>query len=181
MANLSLVALPQETTKQCSFCKEHKPLFEFTKNKAAKDGLQHKCRSCDSEYQQKRRSKNKDQMLEYARTYQANRRKDFDYRLKMLLNASKQRAATKKREHSLTLEDIKELYPADGKCPVFGFDLEFNSGGFRETSPSIDRIDSSKGYTRDNVQIISWKANRLKAYATVEDLEILVAFLKQGE
>ena len=64
---------------------------------------------------------------------------------------------------------------------VFGFDLEFNSAGFRETSPSIDRIDSTKGYTRNNVQIISWKANRLKAYATVEDLEILVAYLKQGE
>jgi len=42
-------------------------------------------------------------------------------------------------------------------------------------------IDSDRGYTKDNIQIISWKANRLKAYATVEDLEILVAFLKQGE
>jgi len=73
------------------------------------------------------------------------------------------------------------LYPVDGKCPVFGFNLEFNDAGFRETSPSIDRIDSDKGYTKDNIQIISWKANRLKAYATVEDLEILVAFLKQGE
>ena len=99
----------------------------------------------------------------------------------MLLNASKQRAKLKSREHSITLEDIKDLYPVDGKCPVFGFNLEFNDAGFRETSPSIDRIDSDKGYTKDNIQIISWKANRLKAYATVEDLEILVAFLKQGE
>lgn len=168
-------------TKQCNNCKEFKPLFDFSKNKASKDGLQYRCRVCDKTYQTKRREENKEAVLEYGRAYQTKRRKDFNYRLQMLLNASKQRAALKDREHTLTIEDIKELYPLDGKCPVFGFDLEFNNAGFRETSPSIDRIDSSKGYTRDNVQIISWKANRLKAYATLEDLEILVAFLKQGE
>lgn len=170
-----------ETTKQCVICKQSKLLFEFSKNNATKDKLQYRCRLCDNAYQSKRRSENKEYVLAYDRKYQANRRKDFNFRLKMLLNASKQRATLKKREHTLTLEDIKELYPIDGKCPVFGFRLEFNNAGFRETSPSIDRIDSSKGYTRDNVQIISWKANRLKAYATLEDLEILVAFLKQGE
>lgn len=170
-----------EATKQCNMCQEHKALFEFSKNKSSKDGLQYRCRSCDNKYQSDRRNKNKEATLQYGREYQSKRRQNFEYRLKMLLNASKQRAVLKNREHTLTLDDIKELYPKDGKCPVFGFDLEFNSAGFRETSPSIDRIDSTKGYTRDNVQIISWKANRLKAYATVEDLEILVAFLKQGE
>ena len=29
--------------------------------------------------------------------------------------------------------------------------------------------------------IISWKANRIKGYASVEDLELLLAYLKQGE
>jgi hypothetical protein len=56
----------------------------------------------------------------------------------------------------------------------------FNDSGFRENSPSIDRIDSIEGYTVDNIQIISWKANRIKAYATVEELEIVIAFMKQG-
>lgn len=169
-----------EGTKQCNMCLTHKALFEFSKNNSSKDGLQYRCRSCDKAYQYKRREENKDASLEYGRKYQAKRRQDFDYRLRMLLNASKQRAALKNREHTITLEDIKELYPTDGKCPVFGFDLEFNSGGFRETSPSIDRIDSSKGYTKDNIQIISWKANRIKSYATVEELETVVYYLKQG-
>lgn len=169
-----------EVTKQCNTCKTHKALFEFSKNNTSKDGLQYRCRSCDKNYQSKRREENKNTSLEYGRKYQAKRRQDFDYRLRMLLNASKQRASLKNREHTITLEDIKELYPVDGKCPVFGFDLEFNSGGFRETSPSIDRIDSSKGYTKDNIQIISWKANRIKSYATVEELETVVSYLKQG-
>jgi hypothetical protein len=168
-------------TKPCNRCFKDLPLFEFSKNKASSDGLQYRCKKCDKKYQQERRTENKEYLLSYQRKYQAERRKNFEYRLQMLLNASKQRAVLKNREHSITLEDIKELYPKDGKCPVFGFDLEFNSEGFRETSPSIDRIDSSKGYIKDNIQIISWKANRLKAYATVEDLELLVAFLKQGE
>ena len=170
-----------EQTKTCSACKKQLPIFSFSKNLAAKDGLQYKCRPCDIEYQKQRRENNKEVFLEYGRAYQKDRRKNFEYRLQMLINASKQRAKLKNREHSITLEDIKDLYPVDGKCPVFGFNLEFNDAGFRETSPSIDRIDSDKGYTKDNIQIISWKANRLKAYATVEDLEILVAFLKQGE
>lgn len=170
-----------ETFKTCNRCKVSKELFTFSINKASKDGLQDRCKDCDKAYQKQRREENKESFLEYGRTYQAKRRQDFEYRLQMLLNASKQRASTKQREHSLTLQDIKELYPIDNKCPVFGFELEFNNAGFRETSPSLDRIDSTRGYTRDNVQVISWKANRLKGYATVEDLEILVAFLKQGE
>lgn len=32
--------------KTCTFCKEVKPLSEFNKNKAKKDGLQNKCRPC---------------------------------------------------------------------------------------------------------------------------------------
>jgi len=168
------------TTKTCSSCKEAKFLSEFTLNTAAKDGLQYKCRTCDVAYQKARRKDNP-AVNEYSRNYQKKRREDFDYRLQMLLNASKQRAKTKGREHSITLQDIKDKYPPDNYCPVFGFELEFNSEGFRETSPSIDRIDSSKGYTPENIQIISWKANRIKAYATVEDLEILVAFMKQGD
>jgi hypothetical protein len=176
---MSVIALKKET-KICNMCNDEKFLFDFSKNVSAKDGLQYRCRSCDQAYQAKRRTENYDASLDYGRKYQAKRRKDFEYRLKMLLNASKQRAKIKNRVHDITVDDIKSIYPIDGKCPVFGFDLMFNDSGFRENSPSIDRIDSEKGYTVDNIQIISWKANRIKAYATVEELEIVIAFMKQG-
>jgi len=32
--------------KQCTFCKQHKPLTEFNRNKSKSDGLQNKCRDC---------------------------------------------------------------------------------------------------------------------------------------
>lgn len=178
---MSAILQFSQTTKKCNTCKQDKLFSDFTKNKSAPDGLQYKCRSCDIAYQAKRREENYEQNLEYARNYQKNRRKNFEYRLQMLINASKQRAKLKNREHSITLDDIKNIYPKDGCCPIFGMKLEFNDAGFRENSPSIDRIDSSKGYTKDNIQIISWKANRIKGYASVEELEMLIAYLKTGE
>ncbi len=170
-----------KTSKVCGHCKVDKPLTDYTKNNAAGDGLQSKCRPCDVAYQAKRRVENPQKRRDYEKQYLNNKRQDFDFRLNMLLNASKQRARNKNREHTITVEDIKAIYPTDGCCPIFGMKLEFNTAGFRENSPSIDRIDSTKGYTPDNIQIISWKANRIKGYATLQELEMLLAYLTQGE
>ncbi len=168
-------------TKICKTCNEEKLTSEFSLNNAAKDKLQYNCRTCDNKRQTQRREKNLEADREYSRDYQRNRRKDFDYRLKMLINASKQRAKSNNREHEINVEDLKAIYPIDGCCPIFGLKLEFNGAGFRDSSPSIDRIDSTKGYTRDNIQVISWKANRIKGAASLQDLEMLVAYLKQGD
>lgn len=51
-------------------------------------------------------------------------------------------------------------------------------GGAGPNSPTLDRIDSSKGYTKDNVWVISWRANKLKSDATLEELERLVSNLR---
>lgn len=170
-----------QATKICNKCNQVKLVSEFTKNTSSPDGLQYKCRACDVAYQAQRRAKNYEQNLAYSRNYQRNRRQNFDYRLQMLINASKQRAKEKGREHEISVEDLKALYPKDGCCPIFGMKLQFNDAGFRENSPSIDRIDSNKGYTKDNVQVISWKANRIKGYASLAELEMLIAYLKNGE
>ena len=170
-----------QSTKYCKSCGEDKPIIDFSRNSSSKDGLQRVCKICDNARQNARRSINREHTNAQGREYQAKRRKNFTYRVQMLVTASKQRASNKNREHSITVQDVLDIYPPDGRCPVFGFKLEFNNAGFRETSPSIDRIDSSRGYTKDNIQVISWKANRIKSYATLDELKLIVNFLSQGE
>jgi hypothetical protein len=88
-----------------------------------------------------------------------------------ILSRSKSRAVLKGREFSIDEEDI--FIPE--VCPVFGVPLIPNT----DYAPSLDRIDSSKGYVKGNVQIISKRANLLKNNATIDELEKLVKFLKQ--
>lgn len=76
----------------------------------------------------------------------------------------------------LTIPELNDLtFPVT--CPILGIPLKFNRGMLQDNSYSVDRIDSSKGYEIDNIQVISWRANRLKNNATREELEKLSNFL----
>lgn len=68
------------------------------------------------------------------------------------------------------------------RCPMLGLVLNYDgqerSGWTREdNSPSIDRIDSSKGYEQDNIQVISWRANRIKNDSTPEELKKIYDYM----
>lgn len=81
---------------------------------------------------------------------------------------AKARSTWDEMEFDLELSDIviPEL------CPYFKEPLRMYD---REWAASLDRIDSSRGYTKDNVRVISYKANRMKNNATEEQL---IAFAK---
>ena len=121
------------------------------------------------EYNKTYREKHKDRLkivkAEYDKKYNAEN-KD-----KKVLNGIKQRAKDNNLDFDLTLDDINNF----SVCPVFGFVLERSKGKPAFNSPSVDRIDPTKGYTKDNIQILSNKANTMKQDATKEEL---VAFAK---
>lgn len=91
-----------------------------------------------------------------------------------LFNSTKSTALHRGLEHNIDIDDI--VFPE--KCPVFGIPLL--KSGRENNSPSVDRVDSSKGYVKGNVRIISLRANRLKSNATVEELEQLLAYMKNN-
>jgi hypothetical protein len=81
---------------------------------------------------------------------------------------AKQRCKDNGREFNLLVSDI--VIP--DICPILGIKLNMNSGrpGAYRNSPSLDRIDNSKGYTKDNIQVISQLANAMKCHASNEEL-----------
>lgn len=87
------------------------------------------------------------------------------------------KAGAKKRGLDFNLELSDIVIPTH--CPVFGIPLERVSYGERgkrsPATPSLDRIDSSKGYVKGNVWVISDRANRIKYNATLEELKAVVA------
>jgi len=85
----------------------------------------------------------------------------------LLWKAAKHRATVKEVPFSLTLEDI--VIPE--YCPILGVKIEEPGLGKRFTA-SIDRKIPSLGYTKDNIQIISTLANRMKWDASEEELEL---------
>jgi len=78
------------------------------------------------------------------------------------------------KEFSIELEDIT----IPKKCPVFGFDLKREDRQTWMCAPSVDRIDSSKGYIKGNVTVVSRRANILKRDATIGELEQLFNYYK---
>jgi len=89
-----------------------------------------------------------------------------------LFKSAKWRAKLKNLEFTLTIEDI--CIPK--RCPVFNIPL-IHGGG--PNAPTIDRIDNTKGYTKQNIIIVSAKANNFKSYATIEEIKQLAAFYEQ--
>lgn len=93
-----------------------------------------------------------------------------------LLNYARRNSRRRGEECTLTIDDIK----IPEVCPVLGVTLVHGGRkgkGVQDNSPSIDRIDAAKGYTPDNIWIISQRANRIKNNATLEELQLLVEAL----
>jgi hypothetical protein len=100
------------------------------------------------------------------------------YRLKnfarVRLKVAEGRAKTRGMEFTITEADITW----NTVCPILGIPLNYSNSAQLDDSPSIDRIDNSKGYIPGNVVVISWKANNLKSNGQREDFEKLITWMK---
>ena len=88
---------------------------------------------------------------------------------------AKRRAELKGWDFNLTNDYIEDIFPKDWICPVFKTKMKINGG---DTSPSIDRVDSTKGYIQGNIQWISYRANVIKNNGTIEEHEAIIKYMK---
>jgi hypothetical protein len=82
---------------------------------------------------------------------------------------------SRNKEVGVTLEDLRDVWNLQQeKCPYLGIKLTLNSYGKIKkdpiTSASLDRIDSSKGYIKGNIQWVSRAVNYMKNDMSGNDL-----------
>ncbi len=95
--------------------------------------------------------------------------------LKQLYNNLKSSAKKRNISFDLTMSDLYDI-SIPLTCPVLGIPVYFNVGSVEDNSISFDRKDNSKGYTKDNLILVSYRANRLKSDASIEELKMIYDF-----
>ena len=153
-------------TKICTKCLKELPIESFAAHKDGKHGKQALCRECDSkrgkEYLNKP-GKRERRAETTARWYAENKdliksQKAQSYvnqRARHLAWEARRRAKRKGVLFNLSEQDIADLQVRinAGVCELTGTPFVLN-GGRHFNSPSFDRVDSSKGYTIDNVRVV---------------------------
>jgi hypothetical protein len=172
--------------KTCSKCKLEKLLSDFPHRKGKASSW---CKLCYSNY---RKEKGYDSYLKrskYFVCYQRNLRKSSEHKKRdnsyrkayastfsgtvtNLLCGAKDRAKIRKLQINLDRKWVEERL-APLKCEVTGIDLVLTrQSGYSHSPfrPSIDRIDNTKGYTKDNCRIVCVIYNKAKSDYNDEDV-----------
>ena len=140
--------------KKCSRCGEEKSLDEFCKSKNSNDGKYTICNKCKNKIQNIAKHK---------------------YPEKFLFYRAKCRAKKNGIPFDLKLEDLK----IPKVCPVFKKSFVYMTGKQEDFSVSLDRIDNTKGYIKENIIIVSWLANKIKSTATPKEIQAVATFYKK--
>lgn len=87
------------------------------------------------------------------------------------LNTIQRRANKRGYTFDLLPEKLWDIFlKQDRKCALSGIDIQFGRSEYNtETTASLDRIDSTKGYVLDNVQWVHKTINLMKNVLSVED------------
>jgi hypothetical protein len=115
--------------------------------------------------------RNKDSILIKKRAFKLSSPEEY------ILKGTSSRAKERGIHFDLDINDI--VIPE--VCPVFKTPLRFSEIGRESTTPSIDRVDNNLGYTKTNIRIISWRANRLKNNLTIKEVRALLDYMEANE
>jgi hypothetical protein len=150
-----------EQLKCCRKCGIEKPLTEFHKDKHKKFGVSGVCKPCicaiKHEYYLKNESTIRKNVSVYRKSYIPKHNREIDSRLKNLCTKAKNR----NKEFSLVNADLLDVFEVQqGLCAYTKLPLVATANQFNTIS--LDRIDSSKGYHKDNIQLVCAAINKMK-------------------
>lgn len=96
-----------------------------------------------------------------------------------LYTLAKSRAKTTGVPFTITIDDVRAVYPVDGQCPVLRIPfLRGRDGKVLESSPTLDRLNNQWGYEPGNIAVISYRANRAKGGLTAHELEQIAQWMR---
>lgn len=159
-------------TKQCSKCLEFLPISEFYKRKASKDGLRPNCKLCKKADALRYYRENRESIVQkatlHSKKYQgAYRKTKKGFVMKTyasMLARVKGQITNRPQYKGLPILPKQSFYDWTLSDPTFHrlFEAWEISGYELKLTPSIDRIDSSRGYSSDNVQWLTFSDNSKK-------------------
>jgi len=140
-------------SKNCSKCGQEKPLVLFFKHKQTSDGHHSWCKSCCKRGNQASKSK---------------LNSTIEGRARVFLRNAKNSAKKRNQEFSLSVQDVVGFWNDQyGVCAYSGRDMTLLAG--KLNTVSIERIDSSIGYTKENTILVCQAINRMKSDFDFED------------
>lgn len=145
--------------KQCKKCGTITDAFSI--ERMNKDGFRGACKSCTRKYNQWHYQKNKEVHFAKAEKWRVANREKINRGKQTVLGrykGARYRAEKSGREWTLTLAEFEELCAQDCRyCNGFFGAVVSGSG--------LDRLDSTKGYTLDNVWPCCKHCNALKLHS----------------
>lgn len=155
--------------KTCKTCRETKNLSEFYK------GVQYyqsECKKCSIIRSSEYRKKNPDKKYGYTKNWRERNHNSWKVKSGQILENMVARSK-KKGFHAPEFSRLEiEAIIMDGKCSKTGIKFEFDQSTFSKSpwTPVPDRIDSSKGYSKDNVQWVCHMYNSMKQEYTESEV-----------
>lgn len=159
--------------KKCPRCKETKPNEEFGFNK--NENRNSYCKPCFKSIQQDWvRDKIENDVAWVKRRNEQNKihRESHHGSINTMLLKAKHRARKSNKINTLVYADIeKAMNEQNWTCLQTGIPFDLRKGeGRKPFGPSIDRIDSSRGYEPDNIQIVCTMYNLAKSEFDNDDV-----------
>lgn len=148
----------------CNKCKRWRPQSKFNIDNSSlhgnRGGLCNECKDCQRERYYRERQK----LFE-------NDNLALRYKLQQALKGTRRRSKEKNIYNDLTLDYLMYLWEKQhGKCALTGIQMTYKFyEGRVNTNLSVDRIDSTKGYSKDNIQLVCMAANQMKNDLPMEE------------
>lgn len=103
----------------------------------------------------------------YGEFFDGNKVNERDVLTECKLKYSAKKANAKRCGSEFTI-DFQDIV-WNKVCPITRVEIDYFASGRQENSPSFDRVNPEFGYVKGNVQIISWRANRIKNDGTAKE------------